>query len=443
MAGKAAIAVCMLAMVQPVFAEDLMDVYHKAMQNDPQILGAGYVHSAASESVNEARGRLLPQLGFEFSRSSNDQEIKQSDNPLYQQGKSKYYTNDYSLTLTQPLFDWALYNSYEQAKADVQRADAEFASKKQDAILRIAERYLEALAAADEVGLAEAEKAAVQKLLQLVEARMNGGIARRTELYDAQARYANVETDEISALSNQDDKLQALVEMVGELSGDLARLKSDIELVQPEPHEPESWMQAALKQNPRVVLQRRALDVSRREISIQKSGHFPTLSLTARLNNRDTGGTVFGGGNEVETGDVQLRVSVPIFQGGVVNSRTRRAQQLHQKARQDMTETQRAVQRAARAAYHGVIHSISKVHAAAKSVSSNELALQLKQRGYQSGIYPSLDVLDAERDTYGAKRDHARARYEFLLNSLRLKHAVGTLSETDIEGVNAWLYKTK
>ena len=100
---------------------------------------------------------------------------------------------------------------------------------------------------------------------------------------------------------------------------------------------------------------------------------------------------------------------------------------------------QRAVQRAARAAYHGIISAISKVRALDKSVKSQELALQSRQQGYRSGLFTSLDVLDAERDVYEAKRDYARARYEYLINSLSLKHSVGTLSEADLEGINRWL----
>jgi outer membrane protein len=268
---------------------------------------------------------------------------------------------------------------------------------------------------------------------------MSSGVARKTDLYDAEARFASVEADEINAYSNLDDKQQALREIVGELSDDLARLKTNLKLVYPEPRDPESWMQAAIEQNPRVLLQSRLVQISRHEVLLQKAGHMPTLDLTARLNNRDTEGSLFGGGNEVETNDLLLRLSIPIYQGGIVSSRTRRSQQLHQKSQQDLTAMQRAVQRSARAAYHGIISAISKVNALAKSVSSQELALQSKQAGYRSGLFTTLDVLDAERDVYEAKRDYARARYEYLINSLSLKHSVGTLSEADLEAVNLLL----
>lgn len=429
---------CMLGVAQPVLAEDLMEVYRKALTNDPLILGAQYSNAAAAEVVNEASGRMYPQLGFEFSRTRSDQKVNVTGSIFQQPGKTEFFTSDYALTLTQPLYNHALSQGHEQAKADKLRANAELASKQQDLILRTAERYLEALAATDEVEFARAEKAAVQKQLELVQSMMRGGTARKTELYDAQARFASVEAKEIGAVSLSDDKLQALREMVGDLSTDLATLKQNLVLVHPEPRDPTSWMLAATKQNPRVVQLLRTTDVSRHEVSLQKAGHKPTLDLTARLNKRDAGGGVTGE-SDIETSDVLLRLNVPIYQGNVVSSRIRRSQQLHQKARMDLTEAQRSVQRAARAAYHGIISAMSKVDALEKSVRAQELALKSKQRGYRSGLYTSLDVLDAERDAYEARRDHARSRYEYLLNSLRLKYAVGTLSVDDLENINRWL----
>lgn len=431
---------CVLMIAQPVLAVDLIDVYRKALENDPVILGAQYTNRAAEELVNEVSGRLLPQLGFEFTRTRSDQKVNSASGGVFQQtvGKREFFTSDYSLTLTQPLYNRALSQGNEQAKVDQLRADAEFSSSQQDLILRTAERYLETLAASDEVVFAGAEKASVGKQLELVQSMMRGGTARKTELYDAQARYASVEADEISAISVQDDKLQALKEMAGDLSSEPAKLKKTLMLIQPQPNDPESWMQAAVKQNPRVVQLSHAVEVSRHEIELQQSGHAPTLDLTARMNRRDAGGGI-SGASDVETSDILLRLSVPIYQGNIVNSRTRRSQQLHQKALMDLTEMQRAVQRSARAAYYGVISAISKVAALEKSVRSQELALNSKQRGYRSGLYTSLDVLDAERDAYEARRDHARSRYEYLLNSLRLKYAVGTLNVSDLENINNWL----
>lgn len=430
-------ASCIL-FAQVSMAEDLMQIYQKSILNDPQMLGASHTRLAAGEAVDEAIGRMLPQLSFEYSKSETEQDVKETSNAFFNPvDKTDYDTTEYSLTLTQSIFNWGNYSSYEQAKSSKLRANAEWISQKQDLMLRTTEAYLEVLAAADEISFVTAEKTAVKKQLELVQAMMRGGMARKTELYDARARYASVEADEISASLRHDDKLEGLREIVGVISGDLAKLKPDLTLVEPTPKDPNSWMESAVRQNPRVILHLRAVDVSRHEISLQKAGHMPTLDLTARRSNRDDLERISG--NKSETSDVLLTFRMPLYQGGIVNSRMRRSQQLHQKAKQDLNEMRRSVQRSARAAYHGIISAISKVEALDKSVKSQRLALQSKQGGFRSGLYTGLDVLDAERDVYEAKRDYSRARYDYLLNGLRLKHAVGTINENDIKSINVWL----
>ncbi len=438
-ATKVILSVWILTMSAGAQAEDLMDVYHKARKNDPEILGAFYTRAAADESVEEAFGRLYPQIEFRYSRNRIDQEITRSDNPLQPEDEDIYTTEDYTLSLTQPVYNRALYKGYQQAKIEVELAEAELTSKQQDLVFRSAQTYVEVLAATDAVDFATAEKLAVEKQLELVQGMMVSGMARKTELYDARARYASVEAAEIGAQSVLDDKLQALREMVGDLSGDLARFSPELELIAPSPLEPESWMQAAIEQNLQVVLQFKNVQYRRYDMMLQQAGHMPTVDLTARLNDNRSEGSLFGGGNDVESGEIGLVVNIPIYQGGIVSSRTRRSQQLYLKAQQDLTAVQRSVQRAARAAYYGIIGAISKVAALDKQVSSQELALKSRQHGFHSGLYTSLDVLDAESDVYEAKRDHASARYDYLLNTLRLKYAVGMLNKSDLERINVWL----
>ena len=55
------------------------------------------------------------------------------------------------------------------------------------------------------------------------------------------------------------------------------------------------------------------------------------------------------------------------------------------------------------------------------------------------GTRTSVDVLDAQRDLFGARRDLAQSRYDYILDVLRLKSAAGTLAEEDLAQVNAWL----
>jgi outer membrane protein len=91
------------------------------------------------------------------------------------------------------------------------------------------------------------------------------------------------------------------------------------------------------------------------------------------------------------------------------------------------------------ASYDGIRSSMSRADALKKSVESQTVLLEAKERGYKSGLYTSIAVLDAARDLYMYRRDYAQSRYEYVMNTLRLKQAVGTLTEAEIVTINGWL----
>jgi len=195
-------------------------------------------------------------------------------------------------------------------------------------------------------------------------------------------------------------------------------------------------VEASLKQNLLLEARRLTVEIAQHEISRQQAGHYPSVELVATQNRKDTGGSLFGGGSNVETADLMLRLNVPLYSGGLVSALSGEATKRYEGAREDLERDARLTERQARAAFQGVTGGVSRVEALAQGVVSAESARELKAEGYKSGLETILQVLDAERDLYAAKRDSARARYDFLLNRLRLKQAVGTLSEADLDAIN-------
>jgi outer membrane protein len=175
--------------------------------------------------------------------------------------------------------------------------------------------------------------------------------------------------------------------------------------------------------------------VARQEIERQRAGHFPSVNLLLSRNRRDTGSTLFGGGSNVETTDLSLRLTVPIFEGGLTSAVTQEAVYRHQKAQEDVEQERRGVERLTRAAYDGTLGAVSLVQALKQSVSSQQSALEAKEEGLKAGLFALLPVLDAQRDLFLAKRDYEQSRYDYLIYRMRLKQAVGTLAEGDLLSV--------
>jgi len=207
-------------------------------------------------------------------------------------------------------------------------------------------------------------------------------------------------------------------------------------LKRPEPKDPQAWVTSALEQNPKILIRKFAIEEAAEEIDRQQAGHFPTVDVSASSNTRDTGGTLFGGGSEVDTKELKIELNLPLFAGGGVTSRAREAIELHSKAKVELRLALRQVERDTLIAYDGIVNSIAKVKALQKLVEANEGIVQAKSTAYESGLSSNLEVLDAERDLFFARSEFALARYEYVINTLGLKRAAGILSDRDIQGIS-------
>jgi outer membrane protein len=417
-------------------AEDLADVYVVARDSDPKYRAARFDFEAAAYAQPQALAALMPNLTFEVSNTNTEQRILSSKNAVFAAGASKYPTDNQTLNLTQPIFKLSAWRGYQQAKAKVKQAAATFGAAEQDLMLRAATAYLNVLAARDGLGFAEAERDAIKRQLEFVQQRFSSGLVAVANLHDAKARHALKDADVVAAQNDLDDKLQALRELTGKVYTRLKPLPESFPLDQPDPLDMNHWVEAALKQNLLLEARRQAVDVAQQEVGRQRAAHVPVLDLVATENRKDTGGSLFGGGSNVATVDVMVRLNIPIYSGGLTSALTGEAVKRHQSTQEDLERDARQVERQTRAAFQGLTGGIVRVRALAQGVISSESARELKVEGYKSGLETILQVLDAERDLYAAKRDSAKARYEFLLNRLRLKQAAGTLSDADLLAIN-------
>ena len=420
-------------------ADDLTDLYKLARQRDPVIQAAQLTNLATRETLKQAYSGLLPTLNFDTGYELTWQNILNSDNFLIQEGKSDFGSYNFTLTLSQPLFRYAAIVRVHQAKAVVARAALEYYAAEQELVLRVAELYLEALSAQDDLGFARAEQAALELHYELAKGQQAKGLVPVTDLYDARARLAAAEERQIFAKNALDDALEALREVSGEWVGSLAGTKEELPLVVPDPSAVAEWTQAGLEQNLALQVQALAVEVAAQEVERLKAGHLPTLGLVARGNRERTGGDLFGDGRDTEIMNVRVELKLPLYQGGLLRSQIKEATYIYQRTRKEQERLVRSVERLTRSAYWGVISAIGRVEALQQSVAALALALEGRQKGFRSGLFPSLDVLDGVRDLFYSRRDYAQARYDYILNSLRLKQMVGTLSEKDIDAVNQWL----
>lgn len=415
-------------------AADLIQVYQQALANDATYASARSALAAGEERTVQGRSLLLPTIGVGGSSTKTTGDFA-TKNPLASPDHSLDNShNVYAFQLTQPLFRWDRWESYQQSKLSQAVSEAAFAQAQQDLIVRVAQAYFDVLGAQDTLASIQAQKTATTEQLASAKRNFEVGTQTITDTHEAQAAYDLVVAQEFAAQSDLEVKRAALQQIIGEQAGALATLRPGVKIAAPEPAVMEPWVSSAEQQNYSVVGAQLNLEIAKREITRNRAGHLPTLDLTASKGRDSTTGV---GVNK--TGSIGVTWNVPIFTGFAVTSKVRESIALEDKARNDLEATKRAVAQSARQAYLGVSSGLAQVRALEQAEVSSKSALDSNKLGYQVGVRINIDVLNAQRQLYSTQRDLAHARYDTLMSGLRLKAAAGSLKEADLAPVNALL----
>lgn len=417
-------------------ATTLSDIYRLAVDNDPQYRGTEAAYHATLETRTQSRALLLPSVNLTADRADNEQETIASTS--FTVGTREFDSSGYTLSLSQPLFNYDYFVQLRQSRASIGQAQAELSAAQQRLIVRVAERYFDTLAAVDGLEFARAEKSAIDRQLEQTRQRFDVGLIAITDVHEAQAAYDLVTAREILAENLLASQHEALAEITGQYHDQIAPLSAETPLITPEPADIDQWSDTALNQNFQLLAAEFAYQHARAEIKRQRAGHLPTLDLNASHTYSDTEGGNFGS-NESETNAIELRLNMALFQGGATTSRTRQAERLAEQSRQAYEQQRRATLRQARDAYLSVVAEINRVGALGQAVVSAQSALDASEAGLEVGTRTTVDVLDTRRELFRARRDHARSRYDYILNTLRLKEAAGILTAADLDQVNGWL----
>jgi outer membrane protein len=417
---------------------DLMRVYELATTADPAYQAAIAENRAAQEFTPQARAGLLPSISAQASSQGNRLKSRRANLSTGRVGTSTFNSHDYSIDLRQPIYRYDRWLAVDQAQVQVDRADATLAFERQDLMLRAAERYFDVLRAADRLTFAIAEMEAFGQQLEQSRQRFEVGLIAITDVEEAKAGFDLARAQVIQAENELDNAREALREVTGQYHDEIRPLGNQMPLETPEPDDIDRWTETALDQNLQLIGQRYQADVARRQIGIEESGHLPTMDLIASHGRAKSGGGSLGGRDD-DTSVVGVEVNVPLFSGFSVVSRTRESRHLYQQQLDETERVRRAVQRQTRNAFLGVRSGISRVRALEQAVRSNASAVEATEAGFQVGTRTTVDVLNAQRDLFGARRDYAESRYDYIVNILTLKQAAGTLEEGDLQLVNGWL----
>lgn len=427
-------------MSQSVQAVDLLETFRAAQANDPVFAAARAALQAGQEKLPQGRSQLLPSLSLSANSTFNDQNIRYLGPTAFPAGTQRYNTHGYSVNLTQPLFRQQNWVAYTEAELLVAQAEAQFKLAEQDLILRVAQAYFEVLIAQDSVELAGAQKTAITEQLEQARRNFEVGSATITDTHEAQARYDLTVAQEIAAKNSLEIKRRSLQQLINEMPGDINPLGKAFKLEPPQPADMEQWVSEAELNNPQLAAAKAAAEIAEKEVARNRGGHYPTVDLVANYTKSNSNGGNFGVGSDVTGKSVGVQLNMPLFQGGVVNSRWREAESNRERAKEELENVRRNVATQTREAYLGVVSGIAQVRAFQQALTSSESVLEASKLGQEVGVRTNLDVLNAQQQLYATRRDLYQAEYNYLVSQLRLKAAAGSLGEDDIVLVNHALH---
>lgn len=429
----------------PVGAADLLQIYRDALANDATYASARATRDAGLESLPQGLAQILPTVNATGFTQANNVDIKFRDiagTGATTESQRSGSTSGFTVTLTQPLFNWQNFQVYREAGFKAVQAEALFGQATQDLIVRVAQAYFDVLSSQDSLAFIQGQKVAIAEQLAQAKRNFEVGTATITDTHEAQARFDLATSQEIAAQSDLEIKKRTLQQIVGKFPEQLEPLKPNIELNPPKPNSMEDWASAASTQSYPVRAQEATVEVAVREIERVRAGHLPTLNIVGNAGVNSSGLSTAATVNTASDStnyNIGLQLAIPLYAGGNVSSLVRQAVATREKAQQDLESTRRTAALNARQSFLGVTNGMAQVKALEAALISSRSALDSNKLGYEVGVRINIDVLNAQQQVFSTLRDLSRARYDTILNGLRLKSASGTLADGDVEEINRLL----
>jgi len=430
-----ALTVALLA-TGAVHGRGLAEVWQAALQRDPVYAAARAQRDAEQERIPQARAQLLPRLNAQASVQARD--ARRASTGGANTGSQR---NLWAVTLSQPIYDPEKFSLLTQAQAQAQAAELERQLAHQDLMLRVSQAYFDVLAAQDTLRVTQAQIEAAESQLRSAQRSFELGGTTVADTYETQSRLDLLRANALQAQTMLRISRDQLTRIIQEPVDDLTPLPADVALPRPDPEDLSAWeTQAGLSS---LAVARAELDVriSETRIDVARSGHSPTVQLQAQTgsdSDRRLAGGVHSGRRALDS-QIGLQLSVPLYSGGGVSSQIREQALRVQQARYQREAARRQAVQQTRQYFSSLVSGLAQVNALSAAETSSRASLQANTLGYQVGVRVNIDVLNAQQQLFETQQSLARARYQVLLDGLRLKASSGALHARDILDVDALL----
>ena len=413
-----------------------------ARKNDPIYLAARAKYDAALARRSQARSYFLPQLMLKGTATQTDRQYETLDTILRDPITNAIY-DGYSatVTLTQALYRRANFLGLSQANAALQQAHEEALAAEQDLLVRLVQSWLQTIASEDVQIHAESRRIAARREWDQLAKASDIDLASAPAVAEARAKFEQAAAERVAMASEREARLSELEEIVGPLQNpEFPTLSFTYVPPAPPVSTLEQWLHIAEADNPTINAARAALLAAQAEVGRQRAGHEPTLDLVGNysLNRQEEGNFPGQSGYEILQNSIGIEFTIPIYQGGMQSAKVREALAVKSEAEQELHGAMRSIRATTRTAWFAWQAGEARRAAGMQSVHAGALALRAATTGLAEEVNFDLEVLEAREQMLDAWSRAQQARYDMILESLKLKAVCGALRDEDLSDLDRY-----
>jgi outer membrane protein len=422
----------------------LSSAFQKALQADPAIQAAEQALLAGREKSVQGAALLKPQIALTASVIGINSHAETTLPPQFAalaQPDTSGQVREAALQVIQPIYNASASASKQQLMRQADAAELSWRASRQDLMMRVTEAYLMVLGARESLNVCHSQSETLALQRERAQARFDLGSDKITDLYEAAARYDAALAQEVSAHSALALRLAQFHAVTGVAAESLAELDPTLPLESLDPDGLESWQRKAMDQSTRVSAKRIEVSIAQQESRKFALESRPTLDLVGSYSSKNKSGdlSLLVSADLQRTATVGLQLKVPLYGGGMLDSRERETLARFRQAELELAAIQRDVRLQIQDAYLGVKTSIARTHALQRSAQSLQTALDATALARDVGSRTPLDVMEVQQRFFGARLELSQARIEALLNRVKLAWVSGELEERDMSAIDGLL----
>ncbi|WP_250656430.1 TolC family outer membrane protein [Alkalimarinus coralli] len=423
-------------------AHTLLEIYDMARSHDPAFKTQELSIMAAKEVLPQSRAALLPTL----SVSGNTRKVHTSNEdafigntlgpagvlaPVTGQVSNDYNAIGYSAELNQPLFDPQKWYRYKQGQALFNQQEWEQVKAEQDLITRVTTSYFNVLREMNELTSLQAEKRAVKKQSEQLQRHFEAGLVDMTDVYEVKAALDRIRVRIIQANNRLQARREELIGLTGRGDIEVQPVFDSLIVEEIKPGNEKFWKDLAMQNNAEIKVANIEIAAAKENKNAARSEHMPTISISASYFADDSG--VGGYGKAMsDTSTLSLNLNMKLFQGGAASSRSREAALRLDESKLRYLDKIREIEQNTATLFRTIHADVASVNMLKLTVNSHEEALKAVKAGYRMGIRNAVDVLQAQKAMFLAKRTLIDATYDYVSNIIELKRLVGVVDRDSL-----------